>query len=135
MGLFIFISSILLLLFINLKSKRAKNQKEELLIQEQELKPIERISKEEKKLNEMKKKLIENQKKMREKTDDNITEKQKNQQINNVLEDMCIYGEITKKEIKEEKVKHPEKFINTSEALQMEKKMKDYLHLHYFLQI
>ena len=50
-----------------------------------------------------------------------MTEKQKNQKINNVLEDMCAYGAITKKEIKEEKAKHPEKFIETSQALKMEK--------------
>ena len=34
---------------------------------------------------------------------------------------MCIYGEFTKKEIKEEKEKHPEKFIETSQALKLEK--------------
>ena len=33
---------------------------------------------------------------------------------------MCIYGAITKKEIQEEKEKHPEKFIETSQALNME---------------
>ena len=139
----IIIFSILLIIFIILKLKHDKNKREELLRQEQErIKKLEeeekkkkeeeeRIKKEEEekikkeeedKLNEMKKKMIENQEKMREKTDENLTEQQKNQQINNVLEDMCIYGEITKKEIKEEKIKHPEKFVNTSEALQMEKK-------------
>ena len=33
---------------------------------------------------------------------------------------MCIYGEITKKEIKKEKEEHPEKFVETSQALNME---------------
>jgi len=32
-----------------------------------------------------------------------MTEEQKNIKINEVLEDMCIYGTVTKKEIKEEK--------------------------------
>ena len=34
---------------------------------------------------------------------------------------MCIYGNITKKEIKEEKEKNPEKFIDIPEALKLEK--------------
>ena len=33
---------------------------------------------------------------------------------------MCIYGNITKKEIKEEKAKNPEKFIETSQAIKLE---------------
>ena len=33
---------------------------------------------------------------------------------------MCIYGNITKKEIKEEKKKNPEKFIETSQSLKLE---------------
>ena len=34
---------------------------------------------------------------------ENMTENQKNLKINEVLEDMCIYGAITKKEIKKKK--------------------------------
>ena len=70
----------------------------------------------------MKKKMLENQKKLREKKEnsDEISEQQKNQKINELLEDMCIYGEVTKKEIKEEKEKHPEKFVETKQALKME---------------
>ena len=70
----------------------------------------------------MKIKMLENQQKLREKKEDpeNMTEQEKNKQINDVLEDMCIYGEATKKEIKEEKEKHPEKFVETSQALTME---------------
>ena len=70
----------------------------------------------------MKKKMLENQKQLREKKEnsDEMTEQQKNKKINEVLEDMCIYGAITKKEIREEKEKHPEKFIETSQALKME---------------
>ena len=69
----------------------------------------------------MKKKMLENQKKVRkEKINDNKTEKEVNDKINDLLEDMCIYGNIINKEIKEEKEKNPEKFIETSQALQKE---------------
>jgi hypothetical protein len=34
---------------------------------------------------------------------------------------MCIYGSITKDEIEKEKKQNPEKFIETSQALQLEK--------------
>ena len=49
-------------------------------------------------------------------------EKELNKKINQTLENMCILGSITKKEIKEEKEKNPEKFIETSETLKMEEK-------------
>ena len=71
----------------------------------------------------MKKKLLEKQKNLREnkvKEKEILTEEEKNEKINEVLEDMCIYGEIMKKEIKEDKEKHPEKYIETSQALKME---------------
>ena len=70
----------------------------------------------------MKKQILENQQKLRESKQDSdeISDQQKNKQINDVLEDMCIYGAITKKEIQEEKEKHPEKFIETSQALTLE---------------
>ena len=48
-------------------------------------------------------------------------EKEKDKKINQVLEDMCIYGNIMKKEIIEEKVKNPEKFIKIENALKKEK--------------
>ena len=72
--------------------------------------------------NELKQKVLNNQQMQREikPTLEEIPDKEKNEQINNVLEDMCIYGTITKQEIKEEKKKHPEKFIETSQALKME---------------
>ena len=72
--------------------------------------------------NELKQKVLNNQQMQREikPTLEEIPDKEKNEQINNVLEDMCIYGAITKQEIKEEKKKHPEKFIETSQALKME---------------
>ncbi len=101
------------------EEERIKKEEEEKRRKEEE----ERIKKEEEaKLNEMKIKMLENQQKLREKKEDpeNMTEQEKNKQINDVLEDMCIYGEATIKEIKEEKEKHPEKFVETSQALTME---------------
>ena len=58
---------------------------------------------EESKLNEMKIKLFENQKKLRNNQTNSkkVKEKEKNKAINDVLEDMCIYGTITKQEIRE----------------------------------
>ena len=46
-------------------------------------------------------------------------EKEENAKINSTLENMCIIGDITKKEIQEEKKNNPEKFIETSEALNL----------------
>ena len=102
------------------KEEELRKQKEEELRKQKEEEL--RKQKEEEKLNEMKKKMLENQKKMREKKEnsENMTENQKNLKINEVLEDMCIYGAITKKEIKKEKKEHPEKFVETSKALNME---------------
>ena len=79
---------------------------------------------EEMKLKEMKNKIIKSQKKLRE-NNKNITEmtsKNKSKQINEVLENMCIYGYITKKEIEEEDKNNREKFIETSKALKLEEK-------------
>ena len=104
---------------LRIEEERVKKEEEEKRKKEEE----ERIKKEEEaKLNEMKIKMLENRQKVREKKEDseNMTEQEKNKQINDVLEDMCIYGEATKKEIKEEKEKHPEKFVETSQALTME---------------
>ena len=50
-------------------------------------------------------------------------EKQKDKKINTVLEDMCIYGNIAEKKIKEEKKENnPKKIILTETALKEEKK-------------
>ena len=77
--------------------------------------------KKKKKFKKEKKRTLQNQKKLREKDSNEIkNEKEKNEKINEILEDMCIYGNITKKEIKEEKKKNPEKFSETSEALKLE---------------
>ena len=79
------------------------------------------IKEEKEKFQEIKKRTLQNQKKIREKDQNEIkNEKEKNEKINEILEDMCIYGNITKKEIKEEKKKNPEKFIESSEALKLE---------------
>ena len=50
-------------------------------------------------------------------------ENQKDKKINTVLEDMCIYGNIAEKKIKEEKKENnPKKIIKTETALKEEKK-------------
>ena len=73
---------------------------------------------------EMNNKVLENQKYLREVNPNPninyITDQQTNNKINNVLEDMCIFGAATKNKIKKEKIKHPEKFIDTNQALKME---------------
>ena len=140
----ILIFSILLGISINYKIKKDKIEQEEkrkleeeerkrlLELEEQKKKEeeerkrlheLERKRKEEERLKEMKRKMLENQKKLRENNDNtnnNQDEKQVNQKINETLEDMCIYGKLMEKEIKEEKEKHPEKFVETSQALQSE---------------
>ena len=77
-------------------------------------------------IEKMRKEMFERQRKIRQqKQEENIsslTEEQKtNLKINNILEDMCIYGNIIKKEIQFEKKNHPDKYIETDDALQMEK--------------
>ena len=75
-----------------------------------------------------KKKMLENQMRLRKnQLQENMIqkpieekEKEKNNQINEVLEDMCIYGNVTIKEIKEEKQKNPENFVETKTALHSE---------------
>ena len=116
---------IALIIVIYFKIKNDKLEEERRRLEEEEKRKKEeeeeRKRKEEERLKEMKRKMIENQKKLRMKKDtNNETEKDINQKINETLEDMCIYGTIMKKEIQEEKQKHPEKFIDTSEALQKE---------------
>ena len=56
-------------------------------------------------------------------------EKEVNKKINQTLENMCILGSITKKELREEKEKNPEKFIETSETLKMEDKDRGFFAL------
>ena len=99
-----------------------KSIDEDLLKEKEENEEKERLIK-------IKKEMLEKEKKERQKKDDNNSnlisgeikqEKIKNQKMNKLLENMCIYGSITKEEIKEEKKNNPEKFIETSEALQLE---------------
>ena len=57
-----------------------------------------------------------------------IEENKKNEKINAVLEDMCIYGNITRMKIKKEKEKeenNPEKIIKMEDALTKEKEKKE----------
>ena len=80
------------------------------------------------------KKMLERQKKLRknskEELDDLLTEEQKkNKKINDILEDMCIYGNIMKKEIEYEKKNHPDKYIEADEALRMEKEDQGFFAL------
>ena len=53
----------------------------------------------------------------------------KNRKINQFLEDMCIYGNIIKKEIEENQSKNPEKYIKIQDALKMENKDKNLFSL------
>ena len=102
---------------INLEKREIPTEIKE----EKEKKNFQEIKEEKKKFQEIKKRTLQNQKKLREKDSNEIkNEKEKNEKINEILEDMCIYGNITKKEIKEEKKKNPEKFIESSEALKLE---------------
>ena len=108
------------------KKREEEKEKRRLKEIEEQKKKEEEKRKEEERLKEMKRKMLENQKKLRENNYNNIDnniqdEKQVNKKINETLEDMCIYGNIIEKETKEEKEKHPEKFIETSQALQLEK--------------
>ena len=55
-----------------------------------------------------------------------IEENKKNEKINAVLEDMCIYGNIAQMKIKEEKKENnPKKIIKTEDALTKEKEKKE----------
>ena len=72
------------------------------------------------KIKRLKKEMIAREKEMRK---GNITkEEEKKLQINKVLEDMCIYSNIVKKEIKKEKEENPEKFVKIEEVLKNDEK-------------
>ena len=100
------------------EEKRKKEEEKRKEEEEKKKKEEEKKKKEEERLKEMKRRMIEHQKKLRLQKDNET--KDVNQKINETLEDMCIYGSIMKKEIQEEKKKNPEKFIETSDALQKE---------------
>ena len=84
---------------------------------------------EEERLKKLKQELLQRQKEMREESKlNNINindEKKTNEKINTFLEDMLIYGNIVEKEVKKEKEEHPEKFIETNEALNLEQEDPD----------
>ena len=72
------------------------------------------------KIKRLKKEMIAREKEMRK---GNITkEEEKKLQINKVLEDMCIYSNIVKKEIKKEKEENPEKYVKIEEVLKNDEK-------------
>ena len=66
---------------------------------------------------------IENKSDKNDKNKNEINEEKiKNKKINETLEDMCIYGNIMKEEILQEKVQNPEKFFEFEEALKLKEK-------------
>lgn len=98
------------------------------------------VKKEKEKFSKLKNELLERQKKLRSKKKENSyhseininininneekeenEKKEKNETINQLLEDMCVYGDITKEQIKQEKENNPEKFIEINDALNLEK--------------
>ena len=94
-----------------LKSLRKKLK----LIEEEKQNKLKQLKEEDKKRNEnLKKQILVNQFESRNKS----KKETKNTKLREVIEDMCILSDITKKEIIEEKKNHPEKFIKTEEALQ-----------------
>ena len=85
------------------------------------------------KLKNLKKQILEKEREKRKQKDNNNQlnilndiisdnkEKIINDNINELLEDMCVYGSITKMEILEEKRNNPDKFIKKSKALNSQK--------------
>ena len=76
---------------------------------------------EKKKLKALKKEILLKEKEKRNFRKEIKSKEEKNNHINNILENMCIYGNIIKKEIEEEKEKNPNHFIPIEEALKKEK--------------
>ena len=75
-----------------------------------------------KKLNEVKENLLKKQ--IEKRANPTPLKMENNEKINQELEDMVIYGNIMKKQIKEEKLKNPGKFIEIKDALKSEEKDK-----------
>ena len=97
------------------KEKHDNDLKEEL-----------KMIKEKAKIKNIKEKLFKRQKKNRQEKLD------KNDEYNQELEDMCIYGNIIKKEIKIDKQKNPQNFIEIKDALNLEEKDKETFALGLF---
>ena len=80
--------------------------------------------KEKQKINKLKDLMFKRQNYMRIKNksiDEEIEEENNNEKINQFLEDMCIYGNIMKKEIEENQSESRNKYIKIEDALKMEK--------------
>ena len=94
------------------EEEERRRQKEEELRREKE----ERIRK--------KQEILERQAKLRKEQLMNKTyeNKSREEKVKEVLEDMCVLGDIMKEEIIEEKAKEPEKFISIEEATKEENK-------------
>jgi hypothetical protein len=77
-------------------------------------------------LNDIKIQVLQNQEKMRKnpiKERRFVNENEnKNVKLNKILEDMCVYGNIIKKEIKKENTFNKSDIISTKDALKLEKK-------------
>ena len=97
------------------KEKHDNDLKEEL-----------KMIKEKAKIKNIKEQLFKRQKKNRQEKLD------KNDEYNQELEDMCIYGNIIKKEIKIDKQKNPQNFIEIKDALNLEEKDKETFALGLF---
>ena len=68
----------------------------------------------------MKQELLKRQNDKRNEVLENPNEKEINEKLNKELEDMCIFGNIMKNQIREEKIKNPEKYIEINDALNLE---------------
>ena len=75
---------------------------------------------EKKRIQRMKKEILKKEKINRNIKKEIKGEKEKNNKIKDILENMCIYGNILKKEIEEEKKKNPKQFISIEEAVKSE---------------
>ena len=111
------------------EEKRKRQEEEERLKKEEEERKNKEYKEKIKKRDErLKRKMLENEMRLRKnQLQVNMTqksneekEKEKNNQINEVLEDMLIYSKVIKNEIKEEKENNPEKFVEIKTALQSE---------------
>ena len=131
----IFSIAILIIVITNLKERNT---------QEEKIEPFNTV--EDEKLIKLKKEMFERQKNMIKKNAESeddimnnnnliientekIEEKKQDIKINTVLEDMCIYGNIMKKEIQKEKEENPEKFIEIKDALKLEQENQDLIAL------
>ena len=62
----------------------------------------------------------------------NLDKKDQNTKINETLEDMCIYGNLLKRQLEEEKKLNPNKFIELNEALNLKEKNEGLFALGLF---